>query len=156
MVIDMAGAALDVPGLCIRDYTMADYESLIQVWEAAGLHHKPGGRDSREEVERQAGMSVTIILLGVMDDKLAGTIVCTHDGRKGWLNRLAVHPDNRGLGVARALVEEGERRLRAEGIRIIGVLVEDWNTVSCEIFAHLGYERHDDITYFSKREDESV
>lgn len=39
----------------------------------------------------------------------------------GWLNQLAVHPDHRGRGHARALFRVVCRRAHADGVRIIGL-----------------------------------
>ena len=37
------------------------------------------------------------------------------------------------------------------GVEIFACQIEDWNTTSMAIFDHLGYTRHDDIIYFTKR-----
>lgn len=88
--------------------------------------------------------------------QLIGTVVATDDGRKGWINRLAVLPEHRRKGVGTKLLEEAERRLRQRGRRIIGALVEDWNEGSLEFYRSRGYRLHRDIHYLSKRESEEV
>ena len=90
------------------------------------------------------------------DGALAASLFCTHDGRRGWINRLAVAPEHRNIGIARSLMKEGERRLWEKGIRIVASLVEDDNAVSLEVFERLGYVRHENIVYFSKREHADV
>jgi len=35
-------------------------------------------------------------------------------------------------------------------------MVEDWNPMSLEVFERLGYKRHPDIVYFSKRKNPEV
>jgi ribosomal protein S18 acetylase RimI-like enzyme len=89
----------------------------------------------------------------VAEDKkrIIGSILATHDGRKGWLNRLAVSPNYRKRGIARMLVQEAEKRLLSRGIEIFACQIEDWNQTSMSVFENLGYTKHNDITYFSKR-----
>lgn len=132
--------------------TAADYDSVRALWEAAGLSIRPNGRDSAEQFARQLARGTQTVLGVRAGDRLIGVAVVTHDGRKGWINRLAVHPDFRRRGVAQSLISEAERVLRAQGVRIFGVLIEDWNTASLALFEKAGYTRHPDIYYLTKRD----
>ncbi len=142
--------------ITIRELRLADYNALITLWEEAGLPYKPEGRDSRDEIGRQIRQPTSIYLVAETDGAFIGSLLCTHDGRKGWINRLAVAPAYRRHGIARRLVEEAEKRLSALGIEIYACLVEDWNAASLEVFKRLGYQRHSDIIYFSKRKNSDV
>lgn len=132
--------------------TVADYEGVRALWEAAGLSIRPNGRDSVEQFARQLAGGTQTVLGARAGGRLIGVAVVTHDGRKGWINRLAVHPDFRRQGVAQSLINEAERVLRAQGIRIFAVLIEDWNTASLALFEKAGYTRHPDIYYLTKRD----
>jgi ribosomal protein S18 acetylase RimI-like enzyme len=92
----------------------------------------------------------------VEDNQLIATVIISCDTRKGWINRLAVSPEHRERGIAKALVAESERKLRQHGIRIFSALIEDHNTTSKNLFKECGYVQHDDIFYFSKRDSEEV
>ena len=37
------------------------------------------------------------------------------------------------------------------GIEIVTCLIEDWNEESMTFFERIGYVRHSDVVYFSKR-----
>ena len=80
----------------------------------------------------------------------------SYDSRKGWLNRLAVVPEHQGKGIARNLIEEMEKRLKAKGFRIIATLIEDGHEASIALFKKADYVVHDDIAYLTKREDSDV
>ncbi|MCZ7538901.1 MAG: GNAT family N-acetyltransferase [Anaerolineae bacterium] len=134
----------------------ADYESVLALWRQAGLHIRPAGRDSAEQFARQlAGGTQTVIGLRAAG-ALVGVAVVTHDGRKGWINRLAVHPAFRRCGVGKRLIVEAERLLRAQGIGIIAALIEDWNAPSMALFQGAGYTVYPDIHYLIKRDDDEV
>ena len=70
---------------------------------------------------------------------------------KGQINRLAVDPNFRKQGIAQMLVTAVENRFSELGINIVACLVEDWNIKSMQAFERLGYNKHSDITYLSKR-----
>ena len=88
--------------------------------------------------------------------RLLAVVLATHDGRKGWIHRLAVAPDARCRGIAAALVRAAEERLVAQGIRILACLIERENDPSLSLFASLGYARDDGIVYLAKRLDPDV
>jgi len=135
----------------IRKLTIDDYDALCALWKKAGLPYRPNGRDTRENIASQIEGNCSIYLGAEEDGKLVGAILGTHDSRKGWLNRLAVSPDHRGRGIATMLVRAVEETCIALGIEIFACQIEDWNTTSMAIFDHLGYTRHEDIIYFTKR-----
>lgn len=135
----------------IRELRVEDYDALVALWDQAKLLYKPRGRDRRDNIERELKGQNAIFLVAEQDGTLIGSIFGTHDGRKGWINRLAVDPAHQRQGIAARLVKEVEDRLYKMGIGIIACLVEDWNCVSLQVFEKLGYTRHQDIIYFTKR-----
>jgi ribosomal protein S18 acetylase RimI-like enzyme len=146
----------DLSGLVIRDFRMSDYDALVALWQAARLPYKPAGRDARERIEKEIQRSGTVFLMAEMDGQLVGSVVATHDGRKGWINRLAVASPFRRQGIARMLVQAAERRLAGAGIEIVACLIEDWNQESQRFFQSIGYSRFDQISYFTKKKHPQV
>jgi ribosomal protein S18 acetylase RimI-like enzyme len=142
--------------ITLRPLQIQDYESLVALWEKAGLPFKPRGRDRRENIARELHAPTAIFLVAESDGRLVGSILGTHDGRKGWINRLAVDPAYRRQGIGRRLVEAVEQRLEQLGIEIVACLIEDWNKDSLAAFQAMGYVKHDDIYYFSKRKSPEV
>jgi ribosomal protein S18 acetylase RimI-like enzyme len=140
----------------IRKLTIDQYEELVNLWRRAGLPFKPKGRDSKEAIARQMNANPEFFLGAFENGRLVGAVIVSSDGRKGWINRLAVDPDFRRRGVASTLVAEAERVLRKHGIRIFCALIEDGNEASKRLFKKCGYVEHHDIIYFSKRESNDV
>jgi ribosomal protein S18 acetylase RimI-like enzyme len=133
-----------------------DYDAIRELWQLAGLSIRPVGRDSREQFAAQlAGGLQTAI--GMQDgQRLIGVVVTTHDGRKGWINRLAVHPEYRRQGIGRRLIQEAEQVLHSQGMHIIAALIEHENAASLALFQQVGYADYAGIHYVTKRESDSV
>jgi len=139
-----------------REFRIDDYDALVRLWSDSGLSYKPAGRDRLDRIQEDLRHGNAIFLVAETKGKLVGSILGTHDGRKGWINRLAVAPALRRKGIARMLVTEVEKRLSQLGIEIVACLIEDWNSESMKAFQNLGYTRHPDIVYLTKRKNPEV
>jgi N-acetylglutamate synthase len=135
----------------IRQLTEQDYEMVVDVWTRAGLPYRPAGRDARDHFQREIGAGTAVFLGAEVDGTLAGVVLGTHDGRKGWINRLAVIGEHRRRGIGRSLVMEAEKRFHEMGIKMVTCLIEEGNASSMAFFQSLGYVNHPDIAYLSKR-----
>ena len=141
----------------IRDFRMEDYEQVMSIWSDCSLPLKPNGRDSRERIEREIRGTQCNFLVAVDDDaRVVGTILGTHDGRKGWINRLAVVPERRGEGIARTLMVASEEWLMSQGIGIFACLIEGHNPAVMGMVEHLGYSEFVGVRYFTKRYPEDI
>lgn len=138
-------------GIVIRRFTPADYRRVMELWAECGLPAKPEGRDAPEEIERQTVLPNVAFFIAESRGRVVGTVVASHDERKGWINRLAVDAGIRRAGLGRRLVAEAETWFESCGLGIFTCLIEEGNEVSMAVFRKLGYVRHEDILYFSKR-----
>ena len=142
--------------ISIRKFLIEDYNDVISLWGQAGLPFRPKGRDSKDKIANELNKPTAVFLVAVMNGKIIGTSFGTHDGRKGWINRVAVKKEFHKKGIARLLVNETEKQLFQKGIEIIACLIEDWNDTSMKAFKKMGYVKHEDIIYFSKRKSQDV
>jgi ribosomal protein S18 acetylase RimI-like enzyme len=145
------GSARPSGELTIRDVRMEDYELVQRLWDEAGLPFRPEGRDRQDRVSREMRLGTAVFLLAERDGRLAGVVLGTHDGRKGWINRLAVAPVFQRQGIASRLVREVEARLEALGLEVIAALIESANEESLSFFKAIGYLHDSDIEYVSRR-----
>src|SRR5579863_2808887 len=94
----------------IRCANVAYAGELIALWREAGLRFDPSrvAGELRSVAARDPGL----VLVDVDDrGQIAGAVLGAYDGRRGWVNRLAVRPDVRGQGIAKKLMAELEERL---------------------------------------------
>ena len=141
----------------VRTLALADYDRWMELWQTAGLHSvRPLGRDSREAFARQLASGAHTMIGLEVEGTLAGVVLATHDGRKGWINRLAVLPAYRRRGFAARLVAEAEDVLHAEGILVIAALIEPENEASLGLFRKLGYEEARGLHYVRKKDSQEA
>ena len=143
--------AQDPSGVTIRNLGMDDYDAVLRLWTEAGLPFRPLGRDSPASMAVQLQSGTAFLLAAELEGELAGVVLGTHDGRKGWINRLAVRPALRRRGIARLLVREVEARMSAAGLEVTAALIETPNEGSLAFFKEVGYVHDEEIEYVSKR-----
>ncbi len=134
----------------IRPLRSDEYASVRAVWQAAGLSTRAAGRDSAVAFTRQLQQHATTYLAAELDGRLVGVVLGTHDGRKGWINRLAVDPARRKRGVAKRLLLACEAALGELGIEIVAALIEHGNEASVAAFESVGYRADVPVHYYRK------
>jgi GNAT superfamily N-acetyltransferase len=134
----------------IETLTPREYVEILALWERAGLPARPEGRDAPAAFEKQYESGLQRAIGIRSGGKLVAIAILTHDGRKGWINRLAVDPAVRRSGYASALIEEAERWFNEEvGVEVSSALIHSHNDASRALFAELGYETVD-VVYVRK------
>lgn len=139
-----------------RKFRMEDYDRVIQLWQEGNLPLKLKGRDRREEIEKQIKLPNVIFIVAEYEGEVVGTVLATHDGRKGWINRLAVDKRFRRKGLGQLLVRAAESVLESEGLEMFAALIEEDNLASIELFRKMGYEYHPEIKYFTRKKHPEV
>ncbi|MBC8383740.1 MAG: GNAT family N-acetyltransferase [Candidatus Cloacimonetes bacterium] len=137
--------------ITIRKASQQDIDTTIRIWRNAELTHKPKGRDTKENLHSQLRLPQICVFIAAIKGKDVGTIMVSHDGRKGWLNRLAVLKKYRNKGIAQKLIAHSENWLASQGLEIYATLIDDPNDPSMNLFMKAGYTKHNDIVYFTKK-----
>lgn len=120
------------------------------LWAQAGLPTRPTGRDSDEVFGRELEETRSFLLGAFEGDRLVGVVLGTDDGRKGWINRLAVVPSHLRRGVGTRLIRECERVFSEQGIRLTACLIEEGNSPSLALFRKAGYDLRRDVLYLRR------
>ena len=132
----------------IRKFRLSDYEEVVNLWQKTGLVFRPG--DDLEGISLKLKRDRDLFLIAEKDHKIVGVVIGAWDGRRGWINHLAVSLNFRRLGVARSLLDEVEKRLANKGALKVNAQVYRRNKVSLAFFGALGYEVHADLLMVGK------
>lgn len=132
----------------IREVTMADYSGMCELWATTpGVRLAPA--DSEESIavflRRNPGLSFVAVEGGA----LAGTALCGHDGRRGYIYHVAVKPEYRGRRIATKLVEMNLAALKSQGIDKCHVFVLEDNPLGKAFWSSFWSKREDIVLYSS-------
>jgi len=131
----------------VREFRMTDYDAVVALWQAAGLHLSPS--DDRARILHKLERDPDLFLVGAEQGTLVAAVVGGYDGRRGWVYHLAVHPDHQGRGLGAALLAELEERLRRKGCHKLNLLVEPDNASVQRFYQRVGYRR-DELIFMEK------
>jgi len=148
----LTGRSIDKKEISLRSLRIEDYDKMITCWNKSGLPIKITGRDSKESIANQMQLSGSSFIGAFKGPRLVGLVLATYDGRRGWINRIAILPKYRRQGLAAKLIDKAEGFLKDEGAKVIAALIDRSNSASRALFERKGYSNNEDILYYSKRE----
>jgi ribosomal protein S18 acetylase RimI-like enzyme len=125
------------PDWKIRSAGPGDTKGLLGLWAAAGV--PSGVSDTPDGIESLLAEDPHALLLAESRGGPVGSLIAAWDGWRGSFYRLAVQPERRREGIATALLQEGERRLRDRGaLRLTAIVTED-DAPALAFWAAAGY-----------------
>ena len=131
----------------IRPFTAEDFAAAAELWRCCGLH--PSRSDTAARLAEVSRRNPDLFLVAYERDRLVGTIMGSWDGRRGWINRLAVDPADRRGGLGRGLLALVEARLRQRGCDKVNLLIESDNEAVVDFYLASDYTR-DPLIFMEK------
>ena len=133
-------------GLVVRSYEARDEAAVIALWREAFQDDPP--RNAPELViRRKLTVQPELLLIGELAGTVVAAVVAGFDGFRGWINHLAVAPEQRRKGFGRALVFEAEARLRTLGCPKVNLQVRASNAGVAEFYRRLGYQVEERLSF---------
>ena len=136
-------------GFSFRELTIRDYERVVALWRRTtglGLSEADSFEGISFFLERNPGLCF-ICEAGTL---LIGTILCGHDGRRGYLYHLAVDEAYRKHGIGRQLTQKSMDALRRIGIAKCHLFVYRDNAAAEQFYDRLGWQKRTTLDIFSK------
>jgi ribosomal protein S18 acetylase RimI-like enzyme len=129
----------------IRVYRDTDEARVIELWQRCGLV-RPWNVPADDIATKRAFQPELLFVAeprqGVegQPPRIIGSVMAGYEGHRGWINYLAVDPQQRREGLGRALMNHAESALRALGCPKINLQVRASNTDAVEFYRALGFE----------------
>ena len=135
-----------------RTINIKDYDEIFELWNSTEQSRRALNPvdDTREGIDRYLKRNPNTCFAAVTDDKIVGVILTGHDGRRGIIHHMCVHPDYRRRGIAGQLVSLAEDALKKEGIqKVFGLVFKDNNTAN-SFWEQQGYSVRTNLNYRNK------
>jgi ribosomal protein S18 acetylase RimI-like enzyme len=124
--------------LVLRRCRLDEADAVLTLWRHAGA--TVGVTDTLADLRRAIADSPAHVLIAEVGGRIVGSIIGTFDGWRGNIYRLAVHPDHRRRGIARALVAEVQTLFARQGVKRITALVEKDTQMAVAFWTAVGYQ----------------
>lgn len=133
----------------ISRFSIESYDEIFSLWqecEGVGL----SDADSRENIRRYLDTNPGTSFVARADGRVVGAVLAGHDGRRGYLHHLAVHPRYRMRGIGRRLVDSCLAVLAEKGIRKCHIFIFHSNSDGIAFWKSMGWTPRSDIGVISK------
>ena len=125
-------------GVTIQEMTIDHYEAVYALWQdSEGLELSVA--DSKESIARFLERNPGLSFVAFDGDELVGAVLCGHDGRRGYIDQLAVRKTHRLQGIGRSLVARCLYKLIQTGIRKWHLFVLEDNQEAISFWKKLGW-----------------
>ena len=132
----------------VRVMKPEDYGEIYQLWKSIKGFAIRTVDDSEAGVTRFLKRNPTTSVVAVEDGKIVGGILCGHDGRRGCLYHVCVHPDYRLRGIGKSMVVFAMEALRKEEISKVSLIAFTQNDIGNAFWNTIGWTKREDLNYY--------
>jgi ribosomal protein S18 acetylase RimI-like enzyme len=132
-----------------RELQPADYDAVIALWQSADgvvLSAADARAPLTAYLQRNAGLSTVAVSGG----EIVGAVLCGTDGRRGYLQHLAVASAHRRQGIGRQLAERCAQLLAERGIDKCHLMVLASNANATAFWTRAGWLDRTDLRLMSR------
>ena len=126
-----------------------DYDHVLQLWQdTEGIVLSE--TDAREPLKRYLDRNPGMSFVAHHRTESVGTVLCGHDGRRGYLHHLAVDKRYRHHGIGTALVQACLSALSKEGIVKCNIFLLEKNDAAIDFWEGNGFNLLDHFGWMQK------
>jgi len=132
----------------IRTMTIEDYEGVYALWHKIRGFGIRSVDDSYKGVRRFLERNPRTSVVAVEDDKIVGSILCGHDGRRGCLYHVCVDEDYRRRKIGHSMVVTAMEALQKEEINKVSLIAFTKNDIGNAFWNTIGWVQRKDLNYY--------
>ncbi|MDE1226168.1 GNAT family N-acetyltransferase [Vibrio aestuarianus] len=132
----------------IREMDIADYDDVIRLWgQTEGMSLRDA--DSKESINNYLIRNPKLSFVAVSANEIVGAVLVGTDGRRGYLQHLAVSSNYRGKNLGRELVNQAISALANVGVPKTHLFVYNENVNAQQFYEKLGWFPRDEVRMYS-------
>lgn len=124
--------------LTVRPYADKDFAAVSALWDACELT-RPWNDHTRDIAFCRASPNAEL-LVGVDARAIVASVMVGHDGHRGAVYYVAVHPDHRHRGFGRTIMRQAEDWLCTRGVWKLNLMIRADNADVQAFYESIGYE----------------
>ena len=132
----------------VRTMEESDYDEVYKLWTTIHGFAMRSLDDSKDGVERFLDRNPGLSVVAVADNKIVGSILVGHDGRRGSFYHVCVHEDYRKHGIGKAMASEAMLRLKNEGISKIQLVAFKGNQLGNNFWQAEQWSEREDLNVY--------
>lgn len=131
--------------LLVRPYIATDLDGVIKLWSLA-FPDEPSWNASVALIERKLRVQPELFFVCVDGAEVVGTVMAGFDGVRGWVHKVAAHPERTRLGIASRLMQAAEEGLAGLGCPKLNMQVRAGNESALAFYKAAGYQVEDRVS----------
>lgn len=138
----------EIKSIEIRPMTAEDYDEIFAMWQMT-TKRALSEADSRENIKFYLNRNPGMSKVAVADGEIVGTVLCGHDGRRGFIHHMAVKEDFRRHNIASKMAKAAIQSLQSEGIGKTHIFCYTNNNLGQSFWSALGWQKREDVFVYS-------
>lgn len=133
-----------------RTMQVNDYSQVFSLWRSSG-EMLLRDADSQQSITNylMRNPNLSFVLTDETNQTIIGAILVGTDGRRGYVQHLAVDTQYRGQGLGKRLLSLANQALSEIGIEKTHLFVNEQNRNAQQFYAKLGWQRREEVRMYS-------
>lgn len=131
-----------------RSMTIEDYDGVYALWMTIKGFGIRSIDDSREGIEKFLKRNPSTSVVALDGDRVIGSILCGHDGRRASFYHVCVAESYRKQGIGKKMAAFAMEELKKEGINKVGLQAFVTNEAGNKFWKRVGWTDRVDLNYY--------
>ncbi|MGR5175129.1 GNAT family N-acetyltransferase [Vibrio parahaemolyticus] len=127
---------------------VSDYDNVMALWQQTE-HMLIREADSQENIMLYLDKNPNMSFVAQQHGKIIGAVLAGTDGRRGYLQHLAVDSEHRGQRIGKSLVEKVTQSFAQIGISKTHLFVNTDNEQAQQFYQSMGWEVRKEVKMYS-------